>query len=93
MVIGAVQIIIHVPFVHSLKEKRMVVKSLCGKVKNKFNVSIAEVAEQDKHQVIVLGFSCVTTDKSQADSISDSVINFIEGNTEGRIMGIERELL
>lgn len=71
----------------------MVVKSLCGKVKNKFNVSIAEVGEQDKHQVILLGFSCVTTDKSQADSIADSVINYIESNTEGRIMGIERELL
>ncbi len=93
MVIGVVKVKIHVPWVHSLKEKRMVVKSLCAKVGNKFNTSIAEVEEQDTHQTIVLGFACVTSNVSHADSIMDTIINYIEGNTEGTILNIERELL
>jgi uncharacterized protein YlxP (DUF503 family) len=91
MVIGVLKIKIHIPWAHSLKEKRMVVKSICAKVRNKFNVSIAEIEEQDIHQIIVLGISYVTTDNAQADSIADHVINFIESNTEGSIIQIERE--
>lgn len=93
MIIGAVKMRIHAPWVHSLKEKRMVVKSLCARVQNNFNVSIAEVEEQDIHQIIVLGFACVTNDPSHADSINDKIINFIERNTEGEIIEIEREIL
>ncbi|HWT26950.1 MAG TPA: DUF503 domain-containing protein [Mobilitalea sp.] len=91
MVIGVVKIKIFLPWVHSLKEKRMEVKSLCAKVRNKFNVSIAEVEEQDIHQIAVLGFACVAGDNAQADSITDNVLNFIEENTEGEIIGVERE--
>jgi uncharacterized protein YlxP (DUF503 family) len=69
---------IYAPWVHSLKEKRMIVKSICAKVKNKFNVSIAEVEEQDTHQNIVLGFACVAGEASMADSMIDHVLNFIE---------------
>jgi uncharacterized protein len=93
MIIGVIKIKIHTPWVHSLKEKRMVVKSLSAKVNNKFNVSVAEVEEQDIHQITVLGIAAVTSDASHADSIIDQVINFIESNTEGEIVGIEREIL
>ena len=41
MIIGTSKVRIHAPWVRSLKEKRMVVKSICAKVQNKFNVSIA----------------------------------------------------
>lgn len=92
MVIGVIKIKIHTNWVHSLKEKRMVVKSLCAKVSNKFNVSIAEVEEQDIHQITVLGIAAVTSDASHADSIMDQVIDFIDGNTEGEIIQIEREI-
>ncbi|MEN6461259.1 MAG: DUF503 domain-containing protein [Syntrophomonas sp.] len=91
MVIGAAKIIIYAPWAHSLKEKRMVVKSICAKVSNKFNVSIAEVDKQDVHQSIVLGFAFVAGETSLADSIMDNVLNFIESNTEGEIISIERE--
>lgn len=93
MFIGTVKIKIHMPWVHSLKEKRMVVKSICAKVRNQFNVSIAEVEEQDIHQIAVLGFAGVAGDKAQADSVMDHVVNFIEGNTEGEIVSIERDII
>lgn len=64
-----------------------------AKVCNKYNVSASEVEEQDIHQITVLGFACVAADVSQADSILDHVVNFIESNTEGEILQIEREII
>ncbi len=93
MVIGTAKVTIHAPWVHSLKEKRMIVKSLCAKVRNKFNVSIAEVEEQDIHQIAVLGFACVAGDRAMADSVIDNVLNFMEESTEGQITNVERELI
>lgn len=84
---------IHAPWVHSLKEKRMIVKSICAKVRNKFNVSIAEIEDQDRQQIIVIGFAAVAGNMAQCDSIIDHILNFIEGNTEGEIFEIEREVL
>lgn len=93
MIIGTATIKIHMPWVHSLKEKRMVVKSICAKVRNRFNVSIAEIEEQDIHQIAVFGVAGIAGDKAQADSIIDHVMNFIESNTEGEVVNIERELI
>ncbi len=92
MIIGTAQIKLYAPWVFSLKEKRMIVKSIVAKTKNKFNVSIAEVAEQDTHQTIILGLACVTESVAQADSIVDTVIGFIEANTETEILDIQREI-
>ncbi len=93
MTIGTAAIKIHLPWVHSLKEKRMVVRSLTAKVRNQFNVSIAEIEEQDIHQIMVLGLAAVAGDRALADSIIDNVINFIESNTEGEIVSVEREII
>lgn len=93
MVIGTATIRIYSPWVHSLKEKRMIVKSICAKVHNKFNVSISEIEEQDVHQFIVLGFASVAGDSAHADSIIDHVLNFVESNVEGDIVSVERELI
>lgn len=92
MIIGAAEIKLYAPWVSSLKEKRMVVKSIIAKTQNKFNVSIAEVGEQDTHQTIILGIACVSGSVSQADSIIDNVIGFIENNTEAQIIDIQREI-
>ena len=92
MIIGTAEIKLYAPWVYSLKEKRMVVKSIIAKTQNKFNVSIAEVGEQDTHQTIIIGVACVTGSVSQADSIIDNVLAFIENNTEAQIMDIQREI-
>lgn len=92
MIIGVASVKIYVPWVHSLKEKRMVVKSIISKVQNKFNISISEIDAQDIHQTIVLGIACVTNTTKFADSIIDGVITFIEDHTEGEILDIYREI-
>jgi len=91
MMIATAQIRLYAPFVHSLKEKRMVVKSLIAKTHNRFNVSAAEVDEQDIHQTIVLGIAMVSETVSFADSAMDKVISFIEQNTDAQITDIQRE--
>jgi uncharacterized protein YlxP (DUF503 family) len=93
MIIGTVKIMFYASWVHSLKEKRTIVKSICSKVRNKFNVSVAEVDEQDTHQTIVLGIACVVGEMSLANSIIDNVLNFIEQSTEAEIVNVEIELL
>ncbi len=93
MIIGTMTLIIYAPWVHSLKEKRTVTKSLCAKISNKFNVSIAEVDQQDIHQTIVIGLAYVANEISQIDRVLDTIINFIESNTEGEIISIDREII
>lgn len=93
MVIGVVKISIYTPWVHSLKEKRMVVKSICAKISNKFNVSVAEVEEQDTHQTTVIGLACIADEAAHADRTIDHILNFIESNTEGDIVSIDREII
>ena len=51
-------------WVHSLKEKRMIVKSLTAKLQNRFHVSAAETDEQDTHQIIVIGIEYLIKSKS-----------------------------
>ena len=91
MIIEAAPVKLYAPWVYSLKEKRMVVKSLIDKTKNKFNVSVAEVDAQDIHQTIVLGLACVTGTVSLADSMIDSILKFMEDNTDAEIIDVLRE--
>lgn len=92
MIIEAATVKLYAPWVHSLKEKRMVVKSLIAKTQNKFNVSIAEVDEQDTHQTIVLGLACVAGTAALGDSMIESILLFIEHNTDAELMDVQREI-
>ncbi|APQ76169.1 DUF503 domain-containing protein [Clostridium botulinum] len=93
MIIGTAKIHLYANWVHSLKEKRMIAKSVISKTKNKFNVSIAEVEMQDVHQSIVIGIACVSNSTKQADSIIQNVVNYVEGNTEAIVQNIETEII
>jgi len=60
MIIGACEITLHLPESHSLKDKRQVIKSVMARVRNQFEVAIAEVEDQDLWQSAKLGVSCVS---------------------------------
>lgn len=77
MIIGLLTVRIHIPMSDSLKSKRMVIRSLKDRLRNRFNVSVAEVAEQDKWQLAELGISCVSTDKASADSMLSKAADLI----------------
>ena len=81
------------PWVHSLKEKRMIVKSLIAKLRNRYNVSAAEIDEQDTHQIIVIGVAAIVPHNAFADSLMEDISKFVEENTESEIIDEEREIL
>jgi uncharacterized protein YlxP (DUF503 family) len=92
MRIAAMTFRLHAPWVHSLKEKRMIVKSLVARLQNKFHVSAAEVDEQDIHQIIVIGVAAIVPYNAMADSLMDEISKFIEENCEAEILDEQREI-
>ena len=92
MHIAVLSVYLYAPWVHSLKEKRMEIKSLMARVRNQFNVSVAEVDAQEFHQTIGIGVAAIAADAAKADSMLDHIINFIEGNTEAEVTKILREI-
>lgn len=92
MLIAAMIFRLHAPWVHSLKEKRMIVKSLTAKLQNRFHVSAAEIDEQDTHQIIVIGIAAIVPNNALADSIMDEISLFVEENTEAEILDEHREI-
>ncbi len=91
MVIAVLKVKLNAPWVRSLKEKRSVLKSLMAKIRNKFNVSVAETDAQDIHQTLVITIVAVAATHQLADSIMDNIQRYIEGNTDAEIVGIETE--
>ncbi len=79
-------------WVHSLKAKRMIVKSLIAKLQNKYHVSAAEVDAQDTHQIIVIGVAAIVPHNAMADSLMEDISLFVEENTEAEIIDEEREI-
>ncbi len=83
---------LHAPWVNSLKEKRMIVKSLTAKLQNKFHVSAAEIDEQDTHHIVVIGVAAIVPHNAMADSMMDEISAFVEIGTEAEILDEMREL-
>ena len=80
MIIGACEIELYLPGVSSLKEKRSIIKSLIARLRNKFNVAVAEVDHQDVWQSTVIGIVTVTSATSHADQMMGTIIRWIEDN-------------
>ena len=79
-------------WVHSLKEKRMIVKSLIAKLQNRYHISAAEIEDQDVHQMIVIGVAAIVPHNAMADSLMDDISLFVEENTDAEILDEEREI-
>ncbi len=79
-------------WVHSLKEKRMIVKSIIARLQNRFHVSAAEVDEQDTHQIIVIGVAAIVPHNAMADSLMDEIAEFVEQSSDAELLGETREI-
>ncbi len=78
MIVGVCEITLHLPDCHTLKEKRQIVKSVLARVRNKFEVAIAEVDDQDLWQIAKIGVSCVSNSSQHAEEILAHVQRYIE---------------
>ncbi len=92
MKIGCLEVTLGVPFVTSLKEKRMIVRRLVAKIRNQFNVSVHEVGALDVHQQIVLGVTTGSNSEATLHSVLDHVINFIESNYDVSVEEVIKDI-
>ena len=94
MNVGVCRMSLRLPENLSLKGKRQVLKSITTQVKNKFNVSIAEVDDQDLWQLATLGICCVSNNKRYANEVLSKVVGFITNSRfEIEILNYEIEIL
>lgn len=78
MHVGICRMTLRLPENSSLKGKRQVVRSLCARVRSRFNVSIAEVEDNHLWQVLALGIGCVSNDPRHANEMLSRVVQYIE---------------
>jgi uncharacterized protein YlxP (DUF503 family) len=94
MNIGVCKITLRLPENLSLKGKRQVVKSITSRVKNQFNVSVAEVDDHDLWQIATLGVCCVSNSKQHANQVLSRVVNFMANSRfEAELLDYEIEIL
>ena len=93
MVIGLcrLELLLHGNF--SLKGKRQVVKSVVERARKRFNISVAEVEDQDLWQKAVLGICTVSNDRQRVNSILDQVVNFIENTNLAEVADSQIEIM
>jgi uncharacterized protein len=77
VVVGALAFELHLPDVHSLKEKRAVVRPIVDGARHRFAVSAAEVDHQDLWQRATLAMAVVSGTESQAREVLDAVERFV----------------
>ena len=78
MIVGVCRITLRLPENSSLKGKRQVLRSLTTRLRNKFNVAVAEVGDNERWQIATLGVTCVSNDGQHARQMLDRVVSFIE---------------
>ena len=93
MVVGIVKLGLYLHDNRSLKGKRKIVKSITDRVKNKFNVSIAEIGSNDKWQKIELGLSTVGNDRRHIDASLAKTVSFIESLYLAEIIDTEVDII
>jgi uncharacterized protein YlxP (DUF503 family) len=77
MHVGVCRVTLRLPENGSLKGKRQVLRSLTQRLRNKFNVSVAEVGGQDTWQIATIGLTCVSNDARHAREQLDRAVAFI----------------
>ena len=93
MVVGVALITFRLHECHSLKEKRRIVKAIIARLRNNFNASVAEVADNDVHQRAVIGFALIGNDQGLINSKIDKMFNLAEELGLAEVVDTEMELI
>lgn len=91
MTVGVCTIELYLPANRSLKDKRRVLKSLMERIKQRFNVAIAEVEEQDLWQKSVIGITCIGNRKDHVNGMMDKVVGAIRSNPQVEVVQCRME--
>src|SRR5512137_1033038 len=94
MNVGVAKINLRIPENQTLKGKRHVLQSIITRVRDKFNVAVAEVENGDKWQIATIGISYVSNDGRHANEVIDHIINFIcSSRLDVEVLDCEVELI
>ena len=91
MIVGVLTAHLSMQGITSLKGKRSIIKSLIGRLKSRFNISISEVDHQDSKTSAVIGISIVSNDTHFIDQQFDAIINFMRNDGRFYLSQIQRE--
>jgi hypothetical protein len=78
MFVGVCKVKLHLPGRRSIKEKRSVRLSIVKRVRQKFNVSIAEIGDRDLRQTLTFGMASVSCERQDVETQLAKVVEFIE---------------
>lgn len=92
MWIGSIEFDMLLGDVHSLKEKRSVVRPIIAEVRRKFEVSVAEVGHLDLHRRAMLGVAVVAADSSHVVEVLDHVERLVASRPEIELLSARRSL-
>ena len=85
---------LHLPESSGLKDKRQISRSLSARIRNTFNVAVAEVEDQYLWQRLTLAVCCVSTDSSHANEMVSNVVQFVqESNRDLELLDYETEII
>jgi uncharacterized protein YlxP (DUF503 family) len=93
MIVGAAAVEIRIHGSQSLKQKRGVVRSISQRVRNRFNLSVAEVGGQDRWQFAVLGLSAAGADAALVRRVLDRALRFIEELQLAEVVNTDVEIV
>lgn len=90
MTVGIARLTLFLPTSHSLKEKRVVLRRVKDRVRQKFNVACSEVEDNDLWQRAVIGLALVGNERRFVESALDEVVRFVRAEAE--VTNAEREI-
>jgi len=93
MVVGLGNIQLRLHDCRSLKGKRKVVKAIIQRIRNNFNVSVAEVGSNDIHQRAEIGFALVGNDKTVINSKIDKIFNLTDALGLAEVIDMDLEII
>ncbi len=91
MIIGVMKAHLHLQGINSLKGKRGIVKSVIGRLKSRFNVSVSEVEHQDEKTRAVIGIAVVSNETRFIDQQFDAIVHFMQRDGRFYLGQVERE--
>ena len=93
MIVGAALVELHIHGSRSLKEKRGVVRSITRRVRNRFNLAVAEVGGQDTWQRALLGLAAAGSERQSVRQVLERAVDFIEDLHLAEVTNSDVELL
>ena len=94
MNVGVLRFSLRIPESGSLKDKRQVVRSVAQRLRNRFQVAVAEVDDNDAWQIATIGVACVSNSARHCEEVLNEIVSFVEETRlDAEVFDIETEVV